>query len=131
MTALQCKDKYGQTNEFDYTVQDKNGEWVFRVRPIGTPESDFFQLTVTEINADSVYVSMMANNHYPPVSGKGIGDALIPVVAHTLKKTVQSSPRTGPTPDIRRTEDADKVWERLVAEGLARFDQVADVYHLI
>ena len=76
-------------------------------------------------------VIMMNNNGFAPVKAKGIPDALIPVIRQVVGRSVQSSPRAGSSLDVRRVPPADKVWERLVAANLARYDEAADVYHLL
>lgn len=137
MPTLTCIDRSGRTGEFTYSVaksmSDASGtEWTYRARPIdGDPFGEFFELTVTELSEDAVRVVMMANNDYAPVSAKGIPDALIPQVAAELGRQVQSSPTTGRTADVRRSEDATKVWKRLVKENIARYDESSDIYFTV
>lgn len=131
MQMLTCSDRKGQTASFAYTVtRDMSGtKWDYRVRPFGaSADSEFFQLSVVELDADTVRVTMLANNNYAPVSGKGVPDALIPRIAVELGRRVQSSPPRGETGDVYRTDDATKMWKRLLAAGKSHFDADADIY---
>jgi hypothetical protein len=74
---------------------------------------------------------MLAHHDNPAYVAMGIPDALIPVVAEVLHKTVVSSPTTADDTGVYRTEAATKVWERLVGKGLASYDIEADVYKYI
>lgn len=129
--TLTCTDRLGQLGEFSYTVETDASEtlWTYRVRPLGADaHSDFFELKVVQLDLDTVQVVMLANNRHPPVSAKGIPDALIPQIAQTLNRRVQSSPSRGRTGDEYRTEAATKVWKRLVSAKKAQHDSQADIY---
>jgi hypothetical protein len=101
---LNCFDTLGRQNIFCYSLTQTGDKWFFRVRPKGaSPTSDFFELTVEEVDSSCVRVIMMHNHGYAPVKAKGIPDALIPEIRRVLGREVQSSPTLGSSHDVRRS----------------------------
>lgn len=134
MPQLECTDRHGHIESFNYDFEpDIDGQqWTFHVWEFGKELSDgFFELVATEVGPSEVRITMLHRFGNPRYSAKGIPDALIPEVHRVLEKGVQSSPGHGKTSDVYRTEDATKVWNRLVSAGLARHDKPTDVFHLL
>jgi hypothetical protein len=131
--TLSCIDKAGNATAFEYWFSEDTlrGEWQFFVAeepPRSTAEP--FELAVKEIDATTVQVVMMNNHGRPCYVGKGIPDALLPVVKLEVQKDVQSSPTAGGG-NTYRTPAATKVWKRLVAKGIATYDVVTDIFTLM
>jgi hypothetical protein len=88
-------------------------------------------VSVSALDDATVRQVMLAHHDNPAYAAMGIPDALIPIVAAVLAKTVVSSPTTADDTGVYRTEAATKVWDRLVGKGLADYDDAADVYEYI
>lgn len=134
MQILTCTDPRGNSSDFEYSVSRdvRATTWTYRVRPKGADAySNFFELSVVELDASAVRVTMINNHNHPPVSAKGIPDALLPHIARELGRQVQSSPGSGPAGDVYRTEAATKVWQRLKKNGKADFDEPRDIYYTV
>ena len=131
MPIFQCVDKHGNRQDFEYEILPNGNEVTFRVTNIPPlPTGDFFDLRVEHV--DATYVRIVMLNHYyvPAYASKGIPDALLPIAAQMLGKTVQSSPTTGEGA-VFRTDAATKVWKRLQANGMATYDPQTDIYTLL
>ncbi|AVJ56727.1 hypothetical protein C5610_10800 [Idiomarina sp. OT37-5b] len=132
MNKLTCTGKDAVTRIFDYTVTTNHhtNEWTYKVRSVPPPESgEFFELTVKAITDDEVRVIAMYNNRDEVYQAKGIPDALLPLISSDLERSVCSSPTRG-IGNIYRTQDAGKVWDRLVKSGKAEYVEVDDVYRI-
>ncbi len=132
MGKLTCTGGDGIIRTFDYTVtpNSQNSEWTYRVRSNPPPESDeCFELTVRLLSGSEVRVVAMYNNREPAYIAKGIPDAILPLIAFDLKKSVCSSPSNGGG-NTFRTAAATKVWDRLVNKGLATYSVGEDVYRI-
>lgn len=72
------------------------------------------------------------HHHYEPAyRAMGIPDAMLPEVKRLLNMEVESSPKNNPdTPDFR-SDDADKMWERLVGKGIAEYLPDRGVYRVL
>lgn len=132
LTSFTCVDRYGVSREFFYRYDnDKvSREWNFFVFVELTQNSgDFFQLSVKEIDDETVRVIMMNHFGKEVYRAKGIPDALLPIIRDETEKNVVSSP-TGPHSGIYRTPSATKVWKRLCKKGMAIYDNEHDIYRL-
>lgn len=88
-----------------------------------------FELILKPVDEKS-YMIMMMNSHQK-YGGFGIPDALIPFLAQYLESSVCSSPRMSEDRNYWRTDEATKVWERLVSVGKARYEKTTDIYHIV
>ncbi|MGX0136290.1 hypothetical protein [Cupriavidus metallidurans] len=131
MPIFQCVDKHGNQRGFEYKIVRNGNEVTFRVTNIPPlPTGDFFDLKVEHIDATHVRIVMLHHYYVPAYAGKGIPDALLPIVSQELGKTVQSSPTSG-AGAVYRTEAATSMWKRLEAKGMATYDQQMDIYTLL
>jgi hypothetical protein len=74
-------------------------------------------------------ITEIANHGHPHYSKMGIGDALIPEASRVLEAAIRSSSNKHPEKlNESRNTEADKIWERLRAIGLARYCSVRDYY---
>ena len=94
-------------------------------------DGEFFEMTVAEVDENTVRIVMACNKNRPEYSAKGIPDALLPVISKKLGRRVVSSPSAGGSSDVYRTNDATKYWERLRAAGGATYDEQSDIYTLL
>lgn len=133
MALISCIGRDGTKRTFDYSdSRNFGGGFTFRVYTIPPPaNSDFFELTLEEVNSTTARVVMANHFSRPEYAAMGIPEALLPEVKRTLGMDVESSPSNGPTPDVRRSPEATKYWERLVAVGGAIYDPGRDVYSVI
>lgn len=131
MPSFVCVGRDGMERQFEYKAleQSSSGEWRYIVTTIPPLSSgEFFELTVTELDGQTVRVVMMDHHNVLEYVAMGIPEALLPVAKAELGKIVQSSPTRGETADVRRSLPATKVWERLVASGSATYDSENDIY---
>ena len=84
---------------------------------------DWFDMTVERHDPGSWRITWIGNaGQLPEYSAVGIPDALIPEASRVLNAAICSSSTIGNEGTIEwRTEDAEKMWKRLVVKGLARF----------
>ncbi len=131
MPPLHCTGRDGVARTFEYTHEKDQFEetWHFRVQTVPPqPDGEAFDLSVMNLSDTTVRQVMLAHHENPAYTAMGIPDALIPVVAELLGRTVVSSPTTADDTGVYRTVAATKVWDRLVGKGLASYDADADVY---
>jgi hypothetical protein len=84
------------------------------------PPTDFawYEVSLKEQDDGELQTKNMNNNAHPYLSRKGIGIALLPVIARLLERDIVSSP-TFIDLSQRRSEYATRVWNALVALDLA------------
>jgi hypothetical protein len=131
MPPLLCTGRDGIERTFEYSFEKDQFEetWHFRVQTIPPqPDGEAFDLSVTALDDAAVRQVMLAHHDNPAFAAKGIPDALIAVVAAVLGKKVVSSPTTADDTGVYRTVAATKVWDRLLAKGVASYDAETDVY---
>lgn len=130
-SLLICAGRDGVERAFEHRFEkDQFDEtWHFCAQTV-PPQFDgaAFDLSVTALDGARVRQVILAHHDNPAYATMGIPDALIPVVAAALGKKVVSSPTTADDAGVYRTVAATKVWDRLVAKGVATFDPAADVY---
>lgn len=136
--TLLCTNRFGRQATFDVSCEEMPSDgfspanWTFLARPQNaSPTTDFFELLLHERDGGFARIVMMHNHADPALRGAGIPDALLPEAARRTGRRIQSSPTVGDTPDVRRSPEATKVWQRLVGKGLATFDEQADVFTLL
>lgn len=133
MTSLVCMGHDGLPHIFEYVVKrdSLSSEWRYRVTTDPAPQSgEFFELTLVDLEDGTSRVSWMGHHGAEEYRAKGIPEALLQIASTQLRKTIQSSQERGNTGDVRRSPEATKVWERLVARGLAAYDEKTDVYRI-
>lgn len=129
-----CVGSEGTANSFklEYRVEDfPRRVWRFYVTSIQDKSiNDFFELVLEELESGAARVIMIDNHRVPQYQRKGIAGALLKFARKEIDRVIESSPKQGVTSDIRRTPEADEVWQRLVRENAAIYDQSRDVYML-
>lgn len=133
---LECITPEDVNVTFYYHYEKEGKETTFRVNDneniVG---SDFFELTVIDVDENTLRIDSIEKNTNPALSRKGIPDVLIPEIARVLKKSIISStsknldkPKPiGEKPQYR-TVSAEKYWKRLQNKGLAQYDSENDIY---
>lgn len=134
MSALDCIARDGTAHTFYYVLSDALPllEWYLDVydSPIPCPPAGM-QLTLVKYDSVTLMVSEAAVGR-PDFEGRGIRDALIPLLPNLTGKRICSSSDSHP---IRlneyRTPAGTAVWKRLTGRGLARYDAALDRYFLL
>lgn len=92
-------------------------------------DPDFFELVATPKESNELKIITITKNNDALYGAKGIPDAAIPELIVLSGMGVCSSSQKYPT-DINehRTDDATKLWDRLVRNGKAIYDQATDIY---
>lgn len=102
---------------------ERNGlEWTYRIP--ANNKADFFEGRFREVGEGWIQVVMLAR-HCPEFNGQGIPEALFAKVIRDSGMRLRSSRREDDEFGFR-TEDAERVWCRVMRAGLARYDEVDD-----
>jgi hypothetical protein len=135
MSEIECIDRDGNVNVFlySYKIDDFNNHyvWVFTIIPKGQNYNDFFSFSATEINQDTMKVTMMSHNNKIIYKAKGIPERMIEELNKITRKKIISStnnPNSKILPEEFRTPRATKVWNRLLNNDRAIFDIENDIY---
>jgi hypothetical protein len=133
MPNFLCTGRDGVIRAFRYVYDlDLDGNHNFLVYSIPPPANGAaYEAAFAPLDAQTVRQIAMHHHGHANYSEKGIPDALLPIVAAKLGLTVVSSPSFQAGGGVFRTPDATKVWNRLVARGIAMFDQATDVFTLL
>ena len=128
-TTLKTVDADGQSHAF--TVQAPLIQQpcaTFRIGPKDSSTDIQFELTL-DISERIARVVLMNNQGEAVYARKGIPEAAILHAAAALNTSVRSNTATMDTPEGNAREPAaTKVWERLVAQGKARYEAEQDIY---
>ena len=110
----------------DIDEDEVSGDEFLYVRVLPPSDEDvghWFDLTLQRVSAQAYRIGTIDGNR-TEYGGKGIPDALLPELANRLGVDIWSSLQWNDAdPSERRTGDADKMWNRLVAKGLATYDR--------
>lgn len=132
MHTLKCVDKDGKEEFFILKSHRSHDEQKihYSVHTEPAPSSgEFFELTIEDLGNEFKVVAMF-NHGEKAFKKKGIPDALLVYIASTHGKPVCSSRTTGPHGEYR-TQDATKVWDRLVTNNTASYFPDEDVYRIL
>jgi hypothetical protein len=135
--ALICHGRDGKERTFWYEFkynesfpQSRISFCVHKSNPPKMLEENWFEMTI-ERCPDGLWKIIFIGDaarrlHYAVV---GIPDALIPEAGRVLQAPLRSSSNIGMAGTNEfRTIDAEKMWKRLQAKGLARYEQTEDYY---
>src|SRR5690348_11566195 len=132
---IECIDRYGQANNFKYSIEKSQEndfeKLIFRVVPANLNTDDWFEFSIVKIDDTTGKISSMNNNSIPELSGKGIPDKLIELIALKFNLKIISSsnkPSSQKLDTEWRTIDANKVWDRLIKQNKALYDSDLDIY---
>lgn len=128
-----CKGADNILREYIFTeeINTDMGSTDYRVYVPGYFHGDFFELCLFQVEKDTYQVMMINNAGQECYSKKGIGESLIAHLAVTRKIKINSSPTMSECFNYCRTNAATKVWQRLVSQGLAKYDEKNDIYYTI
>ena len=137
---LNTVDKNGGIHHFIYAPPEEDRHFganpdqasavfIYRIKTAIADEHSF-EFSVQDISRDSFRVVMMENHLRKEYTSKGIPEAMIILLARTCGKTVTSSSNLNGAEEFR-TCPASKIWDRLVAKGLARYSTEEDRYYAI
>ena len=96
----------------------------------GPPSNETFEITFTPIDDSTVRQTSIFHHYEPAYMGKGIPDAILPVVKALLGKEVESSPPNGIEGGVSRSRDAEKMWRRLSEKRIAEYVERWRVYRV-
>jgi hypothetical protein len=135
MVIIDCLTREGLIRTFQYEKEHRRlldrDEWIFRVFPLDKNAADWFEFTVTQIDEKTGKVTMMNNNNQPALSAKGIPERMIEEANKVLGLEIISStnsPEAKVLDNEYITQDAVKVWQRLVKRGKALYDAEHKVF---
>jgi hypothetical protein len=130
MRTLRCTREDGTVNDFFYEQVapdplDEPGIERFRVHraPRLASEDYWFELSLKPLRDGSMLIDMIEANR-PHYRGMGIPEALLPEVARSLGKVIVSSSDKSAYREYdneKRSGDAERMWRRLQAKGLAKY----------
>lgn len=138
-TIIETRSKTGEVHQFACEAPEEDTVFgddinkpvrnlVYRLRT--QPDDEyFFEFTIKE-EQDLLRVVMMNNHSRPEYTGKGIPEAMIVRLAKESGKRISSSSNQGCENEYR-TVAASKIWQRLVARGLARYDETEDRFYVL
>jgi len=128
---LTCTDREGNTQTYYYQIEYpseyESKEWHFRVSIEAKLLDNWFEATVKPLNKNSVCLSSIQHNYDNNYSAKGIPDALLPRIVEELNMNLFSSIKFSDNGEFR-TDDAEKMWRRLVSNGVAEYDNSKNRY---
>ena len=133
-----CTDRNGIQNQFKYSIEEseENGKvkWIFRVMPFDLIATDWFEFAITVINPTIGKVTVMDNRNMVQNKGKGITEKMIEEAVNVLGLTIISSTNNPQKKSLStewRTPAADIIWERLITQGRATYNEQDDIYTFI
>ena len=137
MSEIECIDRDGNVDVFIYRYEkdklDNNYIWDFNIFPKGDSNIDSFSFSATEINLNTIKVTMMKHQEEVIYKAKGIPEKMIEELYKITNKTIISStnnPKAKILAEEFRTPQASKVWERLLNNEKAVYDIKNDIYTL-
>jgi hypothetical protein len=137
-TEIKCTDRNGSPSQFKYSMDESeeegNVKWVFRVMPFDLNASDWYEFAITVINPTVGKVTVMDNRDLVQYRGKGITEKMIEEAANVLGLTVISSTNKSQKKLLLtewRTPAATKIWNRLLDQGRATYNEEDDIYTFI
>jgi hypothetical protein len=133
-----CTDKNGLQNQFKYSIDESEDsgkvKWIFRVMPFDLNATDWFEFAITVIDPTLGKVTVMDNRNMVQYRGKGITEKMIEVSANVLGLTIISSTNNPQYKSLStewRTPAADVIWNRLLAQARATYNEEDDIYTFI
>ena len=133
MPQIQCVGADGVERTLEYVVEEDTLDHVWRCRVVAVPPvagAPAFEMTFRPLGENSVRQIGIFNHQVPAHSAKGIPDAVLPAVANAIHKRIVSSPLQSAGMGVYRTVDAEKMWARLHAKGIAQFDDATNLYFI-
>jgi len=131
--TLECKTAEGKrVFEVRTQVIEDSGGRVFHyfVKPVTPPDTsgEVYFAAFHEVEEGLLQVDVLNNPLPEPYQRCGITRALFALVAQERKSTIRSSEKCA-RDEERRSEDATRVWERMVRDQLARYNPTEDRFY--
>lgn len=130
-----CIGKDGIRTVFRYEIQvsSKDGfaVFLFRIVPENLVFVDWFEFSVTKIDATTGKITSMAHNYVPEYMAKGIPEKMIEEASNILNLEIISSSNKAAHKILGaewRSIDGGKPWKRLVNQGKATYDTECDIF---
>jgi hypothetical protein len=133
MKELTCTGVDGISNTFYFDKKDHDCDGSISITVWVKPqrEGNSLELLLVPFDSSSYRIQMITHNRKSEFKAKGIPDTLLPVVSQQLKKRIISSRKRKITGcDEYRTDEADKMWDRLVEKGIAEYDNTTGRYSI-
>ena len=147
LKKITCTGKGNTDNNFVYSVEEgihceevgDRGEekeytkWSFKVMmPNNINDSKWFDFEVTKVDDTIGKVTVMNHNNYSNFQGKGIPSTMIKEASEELDIKIISSSNEFPILENEsRSDEATKVWKRLVTQKKARYNKEKDIYEFL
>jgi len=126
---------YNLIAEYNYEFNEdyESNVYVFKIYEAGKENEDYFSLILKEMDSSDLKVVDLypdSNNYY---RGKGISINIILKVKELLKKRIISSSNINKTElcEFNSPEAIEKVWDKLVSKGFAKYCLTKNFYYLI
>lgn len=117
----------------DPEVSDQPQCWTFRVWRTNTPgpSDDFYEAKFTSLNEDTVFSEYLGNHGHSWAIKKGISEALFEAASAYLTLAIVSSRQSVANSAEWQTSHARNMWNRIVLQGRASFEEDAERYRYI
>lgn len=134
--SISCIGKDGLSNQFYYNYSVSRGFPIeHRMTIYASPDYsdlEFFELTAKEIDENKLKIITIMKNSEALYGAKGIPDSAIPeMIKLSEKHVVSSSNNADMGGNEFRSDDATKMWKRLVACEKAKYESSIDRYEYI
>jgi hypothetical protein len=131
--TISCVRKSGEKKEFEVRVDplsDSAGRvWFYYAKPLPVEEQDEqeYFASVKEVGPNLLQTEGLKNG-LQRYQGYGITRTLIPLIAKALSVQIRSSRRRDGDTELR-TDDATRIWERMLRDGSASYDRTEDRFY--
>lgn len=133
--TLTCRSRSGDTKTFEVRfepIATGGGgiAWFYVAKPLPRAEQtdDQFFVLLEEIEPRLLQIEDMKNGLPAEYHGYGITRALVPLIAQARSAVIRSSKRYLKDLEMR-SDDATRVWTRMVEEGTASYDSAEDRFY--
>jgi hypothetical protein len=131
--TISCTGQDGVCRNFTLCIsQDRLGGLAINVHTIPEQQSGIsFEITLKPTGPNEYRQTEIFHHIVDGYKAKGIPDTAIPFLCQNFSISIESSPSSTQGNAHSRTGAATKMWDRLVAKGLARYSPDRDVYHVV
>jgi hypothetical protein len=131
---IECIGRNGKEEKFLYSVDYNESEetWIYRVYSIESSTKEFFEFHVRRINETTGKVVMMIHHNVEAYIAKGIPERMIEEAHTVLNLEIMSSTNSEENKMFENeyiTDEAKKVWKRLLDKGKAFWDENDRVFY--
>lgn len=127
--VLICNGKMNVITNFYYKYSITfNNVHYFQIYEYKEMNGRFFECQLQETGNNCFKLLLIDNDGYVKFKAKGIPDALFKLISDCSGYKIYSSKRYVNDDSERRSDDSNKMWERLRISGHATYDPIEDVY---